>query len=262
MWLFRILSIVIFVVIWEIMALLIGVPYLLPSPIDVAFSFIELLISPGPSGVEWAGELMGHTLLSLFRVIIGFAISVVSGTIIGIAMGWWRFIRNLVEPVFDLIRPIPPMAWIPLAMLWFGLGFKPAIFLIWLGTFAPVLLNTIMGVENTSKTLIEVARTLGAKNRQVLTKVVIPSAVPSILVGIKVGFGVGWMCLVATELTGSASGLGYMIMYYQWVMQPAKVIVGMVMIGIIGMIASSVLNTAGTYCCSGEGISGVAKSKN
>jgi NitT/TauT family transport system permease protein len=238
MWIFRTLSIILFVLIWEIVALFVGVPYLLPRPVDVAFSFIELLISPGPSGAEWAGELMGHTLISLVRVVAGFGISVLSGMVLGIAMGWWRFVRNLIEPIFELLRPVPPLAWIPLAMLWFGLGFKPSIFLIWLGAFAPVLLNTITGVESTSATLIEVARTLGAKNRQLLVKVVIPSAIPSILVGIKVGFGVGWMCLVAAELTGSTSGLGYMIVYYQWVMQPAKTIVGMVMIGIIGVLTS------------------------
>jgi ABC-type nitrate/sulfonate/bicarbonate transport system permease component len=169
-------------------------------------------------------------------VIAGFCIAVPSGIFLGILIGWWRTIRNLVEPVIEILRPIPPLAWIPLAMLWFGLGFKPAVFLIWLGAFFPILLNTVLGVESASKILIEAAKTLGAKESHLLYKVVIPSATPSIMTGLKVGFGVGWMCLVAAELTGTNSGLGFLIMYYHWIMDPAKTIAGMIMIGAIGFL--------------------------
>ena len=103
-----------------------------------------MLIAPGPAGLSWAGELWGNTIISLWRVLVGFAIAAVSGILLGVVIGWWRNVRDLLEPVIEILRPIPPLAWIPLAMLWFGLGFKPAVFLIWLGAFFPILLNTVL----------------------------------------------------------------------------------------------------------------------
>ena len=122
-------------------------------------------------------------------------------------------------------------------MLWFGLGFKPAVFLIWLGAFFPILLNTVLGMENIPRNLVDVARTLGASSWQILFKVGVPSATPSIMAGLRIGIGVGWMCLVAAELTGSNSGHGFMIMYYYWTMEAAKTVAGMLMIGIVGYLA-------------------------
>ena len=234
--LFRILSIAILLLLWQVIALLISRPHILPTPIGVLIAFKVLLFSTGPPGVEWAGELLGHSFISLTRVVAGFCIAAVSGILLGIAMGWWRPIKNLVEVVVEILRPIPPLAWIPLAMLWFGLGFKPAVFLIWLGAFFPILSNTILGVGSTPKILIESAKTIGAKQSDLLLKVAIPSATPIIITGLKVGFGVGWMCLVAAEMTGCNSGLGFMIMYYHWTMEPGKIIVGMLMIGLLGLL--------------------------
>lgn len=233
---FRAISIVGFILLWEIVALLVSRPHLLPTPVSVAIAFKDLVFSPGPPGAEWAGELLGNTLISLTRVLSGFCIAALSGILLGIAMGWWKPIKSLLHPIIEILRPIPPLAWIPLAMLWFGLGFKPAVFLIWLGAFFPILSNTVLGLESTSKTLVEVARTLGAKEKHLLLKVVIPSATPSIMTGLKVALGVAWMCLVAAELTGTNSGLGFMIIYYNWTMEPAKTIAGMLMIGLIGFL--------------------------
>ena len=171
----------------------------------------------------------------------GFAIAAVSGILLGVAIGWWRNVRDLLEPVIEILRPIPPLAWIPLAMLWFGLGFKPAVFLIWLGAFFPILLNTVLGMESTPKKLVEVAKTLGASSGQILFKVCVPFAAPSIMAGLRIGIGIGWMCLVAAELTGSNSGLGYMIMYYYSTMEAAKTVAGMLMIGIVGFLMFTAL---------------------
>jgi NitT/TauT family transport system permease protein len=239
---YRVLSIVIFLALWEIIALLISRPHILPTPVSVAVALKTLLLAPGPSGAEWAGELIGNTLISLTRVIAGFLLAALTGITLGIFMGWWRTIRDLIEPVIEILRPVPPLAWIPLALLWFGLGFKPAVFLIWLGAFFPILLNTISGLESTPKILLEAARTLGAKQSHLLLKVVIPSATPSIITGLKVGLGIGWMCLVAAELTGSSSGLGFMINYYNWTMEPANTVAGMLMIGFIGVLLLLGLN--------------------
>lgn len=217
-------------------ALAANLPQLFPTPVSVLVALKDLFLAAGPPEVPWAGELMGNALVSLSRVLVGFAIAAVSGVFLGIIIGWWSKARDLLEPVFEILRPIPPLAWIPLSMLWFGLGFKPAVFLIWLGAFFPILLNSILGMENTPRKLVEVAKTLGANSWQVLTKVGVPAATPSIMAGLRIGIGIGWMCLVAAELTGSNSGLGYMIMYYYSTMEAAKTVAGMLMIGIIGYI--------------------------
>jgi NitT/TauT family transport system permease protein len=214
----------------------INLPQLFPTPVAVLVSVKELLLAEGPSEIPWAGELIGNSLVSLGRVIIGFAIAAISGILLGIIVGWWKKARDLLEPVIEILRPIPPLAWIPLSMLWFGLGFKPAVFLIWLGAFFPILLNSVLGMENTPRQLVEVARTLGANSWQILTKVGVPSATPSIMAGLRIGIGIGWMCLVAAELTGSNSGLGYMIMYYYSTMEASKTVAGMLMIGVIGYL--------------------------
>jgi NitT/TauT family transport system permease protein len=176
-------------------------------------------------------------LVSLWRVIVGFCLAAVTGVLLGVIAGWWPRARDLVEPVVEIIRPIPPLAWVPLAMLWFGLGFRPAVFLIWLGAFFPILSNTVLGMENTPKNLIEVSKTLGANSWQILFKVGIPSALPSIMAGLRIGLGIGWMCLVAAELTGSNTGLGYLIMYYYSTMEAAKMVAGMLTIGLVGVLA-------------------------
>jgi len=141
----------------------------------------------------------------------------------------------------EVLRPIPPIAWIPIAMLWFGLGFKPAVFLIFIGAFFPILLNTIAGVRSTSRVLVEAVRTLGASDRDILAKVVTPSSIPSIVAGLRIGVGVGWMCLVAAEMTGSSSGLGYMVIYYSGILETSSVMVGMLAIGAIGYAMSYVI---------------------
>jgi NitT/TauT family transport system permease protein len=210
---------------------------LFPTPVAVVIAFKDLLIASGPADLPWAGELFGNTLVSVWRVLVGFTLAAVTGVFIGVVTGWWRKARDLIEPVIEIMRPIPPLAWVPLAMLWFGLGFKPAVFLIWLGAFFPILLNTVLGMENTPKNLIEVSKTLGANPWQILFKVGVPSAAPSIMAGLRIGLGIGWMCLVAAELTGSNAGLGYLIMYYYSTMEAAKMVAGMLMIGLIGFLA-------------------------
>lgn len=222
---------------WEIGALMADLPQLFPTPVAVVVAFKDLLIAEGPADLPWAGELIGNMLVSLWRVIVGFCLAAVTGVLLGVIAGWWPRARDLVEPVVEIIRPIPPLAWVPLAMLWFGLGFRPAVFLIWLGAFFPILSNTVLGMESTPKNLIEVSKTLGANSRQILFKVGIPSALPSIMAGLRIGLGIGWMCLVAAELTGSNTGLGYLIMYYYSTMEAAKMVAGMLTIGLVGVLA-------------------------
>jgi ABC-type nitrate/sulfonate/bicarbonate transport system permease component len=144
----------------------------------------------------------------------------------------------MVRPLFEVVRPIPPLAWIPIAILWFGIGIKSAAFIIFLGAFFPILLNTISGVQSIHPILVEAARTLHAKEKDIFLKVLLPGAVPSIFVGMRIGIGIGWMTLVAAEFTGvkEGYGLGYMIMSARDIQRPDEILAGMLVIGIMGLL--------------------------
>lgn len=149
-------------------------------------------------------------------------------------MGYFPRIYTNVDPIVSTLRPIPPIAWIPLAILWFGLGMKPTIFIIFIGTLFPIVLNTLHGVRGTSKRLIEFASVLGANRAQILRKVIVYEAFPSVITGMRVGFGIGWMSVVAAEMIAATSGLGYLIMTARWIFATDTVLAGMLMIGLIG----------------------------
>jgi ABC-type nitrate/sulfonate/bicarbonate transport system permease component len=153
-------------------------------------------------------------------------------------MGWSGKLLNMIRPVIEVVRPIPPLAWIPIAILWFGIGIKSAAFIIFLGAFFPILLNTISGVLSIHPLLIEAARTLHAKEKDIFLKVLFPGTVPSIFVGMRIGIGIGWMTLVAAEFTGvkEGYGLGYMIMTARDIQRPDEILAGMLVIGIIGLL--------------------------
>jgi ABC-type nitrate/sulfonate/bicarbonate transport system permease component len=148
--------------------------------------------------------------------------------------------------VVEIVRPIPPLAWIPIAILWFGIGIKSAAFIIFLGAFFPILLNTVSGVRSIDPVIIEAARVLNAGRRFIFLKVLIPGAVPSILTGMRIGLGIGWMSLVAAEFTGvrQGYGLGYMIMTARDIQRPDEIIAGMLVIGLIGLGIDACLRTA------------------
>jgi NitT/TauT family transport system permease protein len=160
-------------------------------------------------------------------------------------MGWLPEISYIVDPIVEVIRPIPPIAWIGLALLWFGIGINSAIFLVFIGAFFPILLNTIAGVRNVEKRLIEVAYTFGASDWNVLRKVVIPAASPTIYTGLRVGMGIGWMCVVAAEMIAVRFGLGNMILEGSNLLQTDVVMVGMITIGLLGLTINYVFQVAG-----------------
>ncbi|HYA92650.1 MAG TPA: ABC transporter permease [Thermodesulfobacteriota bacterium] len=147
--------------------------------------------------------------------------------------------------LFEVVRPIPPLAWIPIAILWFGIGIKSAAFIIFLGAFFPIFLNTISGVLSIHPILIEAALTLHAKEKDIFLKALLPGAVPSIFVGMRIGIGIGWMTLVAAEFTGvrEGYGLGYMIMTARDIQRPDEILAGMLVIGVIGLLIDIGLRT-------------------
>ena len=151
-------------------------------------------------------------------------------------IGWYSKLETLCSFVISILRPIPPIAWIPFSILWFGIGTAPAIFIIFIGCVFPILIYTIDGVKRTDKVLIESAQTLGADDKTVLTQVILPSAVPPIVSGLKVGVGIALMCTISAEMIGSSSGLGYLILTATNLFDTGTTVVGMLVIGLIGLI--------------------------
>jgi ABC-type nitrate/sulfonate/bicarbonate transport system permease component len=223
------------ILIWQALSSIQVIPsYKLPSPIEIVLGFKDLLIVGVPPG----NLLHNHMLYSLYRVALGYAIAALLAIPLGLLMGWSPGLLRMIRPLFELVRPIPPLAWIPIAILWFGIGIKSAAFIIFLGAFFPILLNTISGVLSIHPILIEAARTLHAKEKDIFLKVLLPGAVPSIFVGMRIGIGIGWMTLVAAEFTGvkEGYGLGYMIMTARDIQRPDEILAGMLVIGVIGLL--------------------------
>jgi len=158
-------------------------------------------------------------------------------------MGWSKVVHDQVDPVIEMLRPVPPLAWIPLSILWFGIGDTQNQFIIFLGIFFPILLNTIAGVANVEPNLVRAARCLGANDWEVLWRVVLRAALPQIVTGVRIGLGVGWMALVAAELVGANSGLGFLINDARTVLRTDYVIVGMATIGVVGLFIDWVIRS-------------------
>jgi len=200
-------------------------PFLLPPPSRLLSTFGEMLGN---------GLLLTHAAASLERVLVGFLIAAVVGMAAGVALGWWNTASELLQPIIEALRPIPPIAWTPLAILWFGIGNAPSYFLVFVGAVFPVFVNTFAAVRGLDRTQVNAALCLGAGSRLLLTDVVIPASLPIIFPGLRIALGVGWMCVVAAELIAAQSGLGYLIQQSRLLLQTQNVLTGMIAIGIIG----------------------------
>src|SRR3974390_2872731 len=163
---------------------------LMPAPTTIAVTAAGMIAS---------GELFYHMIASLKREVFAFLFAA-TAIPLGIAMGWWRQVYSQVNPIMEILRPIPPLAWIPLSILWFGLGDEQNEFIIFLGMFFPILVNTIVGVKNIDPNLVRAARSLGAPEHKVLMRIVLKGALPQIITGVRIGLGVGWVALVAAGL--------------------------------------------------------------
>lgn len=187
-----------------------------------------------------SGELFMHIAVSMKRVLIGYTIGCAAGILLGALIGRFSVIRELADPVLELIRPISPVAIVPLAMLWFGIGELSKFFIIVYATVIIVLLNTAAGVSRTPVTRIRAARSLGASEYEVFTKVILPSAVPYVLTGMRVALGFSFMGIVAAELIGAREGLGFLIMNSQLLLQTDQLFVGLLSLGIVGLIVDRI----------------------
>jgi NitT/TauT family transport system permease protein len=209
---------------------------ILPSPEKVFFTLYEKIYIP--VGEE---KLFGHLGISLVRILVGTGIALCLAIPLGILMGWYEDLDALSAPIIEVLRPIPPIAWIPLAILWFGIGLGSKVFIIAIGVFFPTLINTYLGVKFVDPLLIKAAQTLGAKDRDILWEVIVPASVPLIVAGVRIGVGLGMMCLVAAELVAASSGLGYLIMLGGDDLKPELSITGMILIGILGLMADRIV---------------------
>lgn len=209
----------------------------LSKPTEIVALFIYKMTNTNPDG----STIPVSTLASLEVAIVGLLLAIVTGVPIGLLMGWYKGFRKFIKPVFEILRPIPPISWIPLTILWLGIGIKAKAFIIFFAAFIPCVINSATGIEQTNKTLINVAKTCGASNVEIFFKVGIPSALPIMFAGIRVALGNAWATLVAAEMLAANSGLGYMILMGRNYARADIVILGMVLIGALGALFTGTL---------------------
>lgn len=205
---------------------------LLPSPLTVWGALVDSL---------YDGSLIRHVAASMERVLVGVFLAAVVGLSLGVLLGRSSTVADYCKPIIEALRPIPPIAWTPLAILWFGIGNAPSYFLVFIGAVFPVFISTYSAVRNIERTQINAALCLGATPTMLVRDVLIPGALPVIFPGLRIALGVGWMCVVAAELIAAQSGLGYMIQQSRLLLQTHFVVAGMIAIGIIGFAMNAIM---------------------
>jgi ABC-type nitrate/sulfonate/bicarbonate transport system permease component len=230
----------IFFGLWQILAVsgLVS-KFVLPSPAEVVVAGLTMAVEP------FAGNTIeGHVIASLGRWAMGFGLAAGIGVPLGLAMGYWRLLDAIVSPIFEGYRYIAPLAWVPFAALWFGIGIGGPVMVIFTGALAPCLLNAYRGAHLVERHLTEAARTLGAGSLRVMAEVLLPGALPSVVSGLRVGAGLGWQSLIGAELIVVSSGIGYVLVQGQSNLAPEIVIAAMLAIGLTGLLIDIALRFA------------------
>jgi NitT/TauT family transport system permease protein len=213
---------------------------LIPPPSEVAIELYDLAFG-GIYDDAFSQTLLTHLLASVSRVYGGFGLACVVALPLGLMIGRLPLVRQLLDPTFQVLRPIPVTAWLPLAMIIFGLGPRSAVFLVFLGAFYPVLINTIFGVRSVDPRLFEAASMLGCEGTAQFFKVVLPASLPAIFTGLRLGLGFAWVVIVVGEMTGVQTGLGAIIMEARQLSRTEIVISGMIVIGIAGFVSDRIV---------------------
>lgn len=217
---------------------------LMPNPTEVFLRLIKSTYTKiGPMAI-W-----GHALSSLRRVMIGFLIASTSGIILGLGMGWNRTVEALFRPIFEILRPIPPLAWISIAVVWFGLGEGGKYFIIFVSGFANVTINVYTGAKAVDPELVGCAKMLGCSDRKIFTSIVIPSAVPYIFTGLQIAISSSWAAVVAAEMVRSTNGIGWLITAGQGIGDIEQVMVGIVVIGVVGYLLATIMRAIEDKLC-------------
>ena len=217
----------------------------MPGPTDV----ITEWLSPDPSyGLSiYSPEYYQHIWVSWRRVSIAFLLATATGVPLGLFLGWSQRFKDYVFPVFELLRPIPPLAWVPLAIIMFQGSETPIVFLTFLASFYATTLNTMLGVESIDVSFVRAAYCLGAKRPQVFWHVIVPGAMPFIFTGLQISVGVAWFSLVAGEMVSGQYGLGYLINTSYTMVQYPTMVIGMITLGIVGYLTSAAVRILGNY---------------
>lgn len=217
---------------------------LMPNPAEVASRLMEATYEKiGPMTI-W-----GHMWNSMRRVLVGFCTASVSGILLGLAMGWNRTCEAIFRPIFELLRPIPPLAWISLAIVWFGLGEGGKYFIIFVSGFSNVTINVYTGAKAVDPELIGAAKMLGCSNRRIFTSIVLPSSVPYIFTGLQIAISSSWAAVVAAEMVRSTNGIGWLITAGQSIGDMGQVMVGIIVIGVVGFLLATIMRGVESKLC-------------
>lgn len=224
---------VLLIIFWEILSRQGVFPaYQLPAPSIILETIVSMLQD---------GSLWSHIGITTFRVLVAFIIGSIVAVILGSLVGFYNKIEQLFDPMIQAFRSIPSLAWVPLFILWMGIGETSKITMIAVGVFFPVYLNTVSGITGVDRKLIEVGKMYGLSTFQLIRRVILPAALPSFLVGLRSGLGLGWMFVVAAELMGASKGLGYLLVLGQNTLSPELIIASIVLFAIIGKISDAIL---------------------
>jgi NitT/TauT family transport system permease protein len=240
-WLVGGIAILLSIAIWQAMSTLkINLGFIsfvnVPSPLTVAHSLVDFVQLP---------DAFSHLKSSILRVLVGFVIAAVVGIFLGLIIGRSKTIADLLLPPLEMLRPIPAVAWIPLAILMFPSSETSMIFITFLGALFPILLNTIHGVEGVDPRLIASAKSLGGKRLAIFREVIIPAATPNIVTGLAIGMGTCWFCLVTAEMISGQLGIGYFTWESFTLQNYSDIVVGMLLIGLLGMLSSALIRLVG-----------------
>lgn len=206
--------------------------YNMPAP--------EIILTDALDKIK-SGILWKHISASFLRVLEGFLAAAAAALILGVLIGLNKYFERFMELVLQILKPIPPIAWIPLAILWFGIGESSKLYIIFYGAFFPILLNTVDGIHNIDKRYLELGRVYEVDKKRLVWRVILPGALPSILTGIRVGLGNAWVCVVAAEMIAATKGIGYMLTNGRSLSRADDVILAMLLIGIVGKFMDDVL---------------------
>jgi NitT/TauT family transport system permease protein len=227
------------ILLWHVAVIYSGTR-LVPSPRQVAVMMWDFAFG-GVYDDAFSGTIVTHILTSMQRVYGGFLLAAALGIPLGLLIGRIKVLQNLLDPTISLLRPIPVTAWLPLSMIFFGLGPNAAIFLVFLGAFYPILLNTTFGVRSVDVRLFEAAAMLGCSGPAMFRQVVLPAALPSIFNGLRIAHGFAWILIVVGEMTGVPTGLGSVIMDGRTLSRTDLVVTGMIVIGALGFLTDRII---------------------
>lgn len=210
------------------------------SPVEIFKLFLLKIYDKKPDGAV----LSVNVLASLQVALTGFLLAVSIGVPLGLFMGWFKAFDKFMRPIFEIVRPIPPVSWIPLTIVWLGIGLQAKAFIVFFSAFIPCVINSYTGIKQTSQALINVAKTCGATNFTIFRRIGIPSAFTMIFAGTRIALGNAWATLVAAEMLASSAGLGYMILMGRQFARPDIIILGILVIAVIGAAFTSILGLA------------------